>query len=406
VTYWGVYLFFLVLANLKLLVYSWFYILPLKKKDFPKKLASGKILIQYPVRNEPIEIINRFLRSLEKIPEFHRSRFHLQILDDYTDPMPAISVKPCVSYEILRRNSRTGRNDKKPGYAKNKAGNLNYGLLNLKEKFDFVVIYDSDHQITEGLPIIEAAEILAANPEIVVVQSRWIFTNKLNSLVNLLQFQQMGTHIDREQVFRSYGVLDLYPIMNGAGAMFNLKYVMDTFGGWLERGVIEDVDISYQINARGKKIFVSQEWETLIDNPESYSSLRIQWRKWAQGNGQMFKWHFSEPAEDKLKKAFWLGWMFSFPHGFLKYPFLAIFCYRAFFAEHMSVIETLCLIPHLIAWIGGSFDNKNKFVWQRVLLYPAQYFLELGILDQQIRGWYEGFFSQKELEFDTTPKVA
>ena len=399
------YLVLLALCNLKLFLYQGFFVWQWSRRQLKRAPTNGKILIQYPIRNEHMSVVDRFIQSLITIPEKERYRFHLQILDDYDAPMPELNFTPCISFEVIRRTDRTGYDPNSPGKARNKAGNLNYGLSQIRDDYQFIMIYDADHRIPDGSRIIEAANILEANPEIGIVQSRWVLSNLGFDLISFLQLQQIGSHIDREQTLRSYDRMDLYPIMNGAGAIFRMDMLKE-IGGWHERTVTEDIDISFKINSMGKKILVFSEWETLIDCPKNWKDFRAQWRRWSEGSGQVARLHLSEKGLSKAGKVFWLGWVFSFPHAPLKYLFLGVLIWRLIFGGAIHWVEWVCLIPHIFAWIGGARKWDGSIHWGRMILYPFQFILELGILDIQISGWYRGFFSKKEIEFNTTPKVA
>ncbi len=403
------YLVILVAMNLRLLLHWGILAFPIKKpKKFLRKDHEHKILIQYPVRNEPLELVGRFLKSLETIPVEHRDRFHLQVLDDYDngEKLKAFleNQEVCVSKQYIRRPHRDDSSES-VGRARNKAGNMNYGLLEAKDKYKYVAVFDSDHQVQDLGKMLDSTKIMEANPEIVVVQSLWQPDNDSNSPVSLLQQATLGTHLEREQVFRSYDRLDLHPIMNGAGAVMNLEWISSNVGYWLERAIIEDVDLSYEINRRGFKILTRQDWVTKIDNPESWGALREQWKKWACANGQLFRLHAALPSKNPIKKLFWLSWLFSFPLAPLKYLFLTYGTYRFFNGINLSIVEQACAIPHLLAWIGSAQTWNNRVHWRRLVLYPFQYVLELGILDMQIKSWYKGFFSHtKRFEFTVTPK--
>jgi cellulose synthase/poly-beta-1,6-N-acetylglucosamine synthase-like glycosyltransferase len=401
-----IYLAILVISNLRLLAYWGVLCFPLAKpKNFPKRVHNHKILIQYPVMNEPMELVDRFLKSLSTIPVEQRSRFHLQILDDYSKPMIRSSVTPCISYEYIRRPKRSGYDPLCLGRAKNKAGNMNYGLIRAGDEFKYVAIFDSDHQVRDFGKMLEATEIMESNQEIVVVQSRWVMANMNYTLVSLLQRIAMGTHLDREQTFKSYDRADLFPMMNGAGAVINLEWVKKNVGGWLERGIIEDQDLSYEIGRRDYKILVKQDWTTLIDNPESWGALREQWKKWACANGQFARLHWGLSSKNKWKKLYWLGWLWSFALAPFKYLMLVYVAWGLIGEHSFGLIEQLCLIPHAMAWIGSSMTWDNKLDWRRAILYPFQYILELGIVDIQVRSWYKGFFGHKnKFEFTVTPK--
>jgi cellulose synthase/poly-beta-1,6-N-acetylglucosamine synthase-like glycosyltransferase len=363
-----------------------------RHKSYLRTPITKKILIQYPIRNEPKSIVDRFIKSLETIPVAHRHLFQLQILDDYDVAMPELDTIPCINFVILKRSNRTG----------NKAGNMNFGLKHVGPEFKYALIYDSDHQI-DGSKIIEAAEILEANNELVCVQSRWVFNNTNNTALSILQEAILGSHIDREQTFRS--AYNLYPIFNGAGAIWNLDFIRSTFGGWLPRCVCEDTDLSGEVNMMGKQILVLPTWTTKVDLVETWDAYGKQQKRWIKGNGQQFRYHLPVKSVNPLKKLYWLSWNLGFALAFTKYLIPAVIAYKLFNDVSFTMVDKLAVVPHIFAWAASMQTWDNRFNSRRWWMYPTQFILELRVLHKQIAGFWDGFFNyRKNFVFDVTIK--
>jgi len=362
-----------------------------KPKKYKRQKNDDFILIQYPIRNEPKSVIERFFKSLYSIPEKERHRFLLQVLDDYDTKMTWRFPSP-IKVVYLKRKVRTG----------NKAGNLNYGLKLAPKKYKWVMVYDSDHELN-GNKIAKAVEILKANKNICCVQSRWIFRNIDNTWASYLQQQVIGVHLDREQPFRSRW--DLYPIFNGAGAVWNREIVEKECGGWLERCVCEDTDISGVMNMRGYKIHVMPEWTTKIDNVDIWKEYCKQQRRWIRGNGQQIQYHSRDKQGWSLKKVYWLSWNLGFALAFTKYLTPFVMVGKFFNVWSFNFIDYLGMYPHIFAWIGSCLTWDNRFKFKGIFLYPLHYILELRVLHWQILGFWEGFFDyKKDFVFDVTKK--
>lgn len=358
---------------------------------YPRLRNNKRILIQYPVRNEPKEIIERFFKSLWSIPEGERHRFKLQVLDDYDSVMSWRFESP-IETEYLKRQKRVG----------NKAGNLNYGLLHAGGYFKYAAIFDSDHEI-DGKGLVEAVEILEANPNICCVQSRWVFSNPKESLLSVLQEHVMGVHIEREQTWRSR--FDVYPIFNGAGGVWNLDIVKKECGGWLERCVCEDTDISGVMNMLGYKIHVLPTWETKVELVETWSGFRKQQNRWIKGNGQQFVYHLLDPRGWSWKKAYWLSWNLGFFVSFTKYIFPCVVFYKYINDIPFNFIDHVGVLPHVFAWYGSAQTWDNKFCPQRLITYLFQFIIEFLVLDKQIEGFWHGLiYWDFHHDFVVTPK--
>lgn len=392
--YYYCFYFLVIFSSIRFFLHTGVLAFPIPEPVTYKRVKNNKkILIQYPIRNEPIEIIERFFKSLWTIPETERYRFLLQVLDDYDTEMTTRFNSP-ISTVYLKRPKREG----------NKAGNLNYGLSKTSSKeYKFVAIFDCDHQI-DGKGLIEAAEILEGNRNICCVQSRWVFDNIRDTFLSFLQEHFMGVHIEREQTWRSR--YNIYPIFNGAGGLWNREIVEKECGGWLTRCVCEDTDISGVLNMRNYQIHVLPTWVTRIDLVEDWDSFQKQQARWIKGNGQQLQYHLRDPNGWGWKKLYWLSWNIGFGLAPFKYVMPFFYLHKHFLLGlEFNLVDKITLIPHLFAWVAAGQTWDNKICWKRILSYPLHYFIEIGVLHHQIEGFWTGYLNwRSHIEFDVTPK--
>jgi len=375
-------------------------VFPIPKKTLHKVKSTKNLLIQYPVRNEPEHLIQRFLLSLKSIPFEHRKRIHVQILDDYDkeltlsfDTNNIISELAPISIRVLKRPKRWG----------NKAGNMNYGLSKTCLKtYPYVAIFDADH-IVDGTGMIEALDVLEGNPDIICVQSRWTFNNLNNTPLSMVQEQFMGIHINREQTFRS--VHNLYPIFNGAGGIWRVADVMKVSGGWLERCVCEDTDLSGVVNMRGYKIHVLSTWTTGIDLAESWDALQKQMYRWITANGQQLQHHVRDPNGWNWKKLYWVSWNLAFFIAPIKYIIPIYIAWKSYYHVPWNFYDLVGGMVHLTSWTASCLTWDNKFNYRGLFTYPLFFIFELKILHHQIKGFWNGIINwKKHLEFVVTLK--
>lgn len=395
---WKLYYLVYAFASIRFFLHTSVLAFPIPRQRFKYKKSNKKILIQYPICNEPIELIHRFLKSLETIPKEERHRVLLQICDDSSSPIPFKSLSACVRLAYTRRWDDISPH---PHKIKNKASNMNYGLSRASKEYEYVAIYDADH-IMDGTGLIKAAEILEAENKTVCIQSRWVPIKRLNTALSWLQEQIFHVHIEREQAFKS--VYNLWPIFNGAGGIWKRDFVEEVFGGWIIFNPCEDTDISGLTNARGYKIKVLPTWTTLIDNVYDWKSYRTQQRRWASGNSIQLQRHLRDPYGWGLKKLYWMSWNIGHLVGLTKWVIPAVMTYK-YFTTGLTWLDWGLTSPHIFAWITSCVRWNNTPHYRGLITYPMHYLIEFAVLPWQLFGWVEGFiFWKTKNDFVVTNK--
>lgn len=399
---WTLFYIIYTLTTIRFLLHNGILAFPIPKQRFKSKKSNRKILIQYPICNESIEFVERFLKSLETIPKKERSRFLLQICDDskvsilsYLKKRKQMSLK----WMYLRRwDDKTNTQFR----LKNKASNLNYGLSKAPKKYGYVCIYDADH-VMEGTGLLKAANILEANPKVVIVQSQWNELKRLNTWLSILQEQILFVHIQREQTFKSK--YNLWPIFNGAGAIVKRDIIMKEFGGFITQNVCEDTDISGLLNARGYQIKVLPTWKTYLDHVYSWKEYKKQQIRWAQGTGYTFQRHIRDNNGWGLKKLYWLSWNLGHLVALTKYLIFYVIIYKWLNNISFTYLEYIGCFVHIPAWIASGLTWNNKLHLRGFITYPLHFIVEHAILPYQIYGFWFGIINwKKHIDFVVTGK--
>jgi hypothetical protein len=174
--------------------------------------------------------------------------------------------------EVLRRDHRRGF----------KAGNLNAGIRTLMDRFDYVVLLDSDDVLPEDF-VPRALLRFARDRTVGIVQARHVawrgdsqFTAQFSGL--------LGTHIDVTQRARSSAGFSMFM---GRGAMLSLDAYRAA--GGIPELVMEDVAFSLEVHRAGYRIDYAPEIVCTEDYPIDYAAFRSQHRKLVEGTTEFVR---------------------------------------------------------------------------------------------------------------------
>lgn len=124
------------------------------------------------------------------------------------------------------------------------------------------------------------------NPELGLVQARWIFVNKDENLLTRLQNINLCFHFEVEQQVN--GMYLNFFGFNGTAGVWRIKALEDS-GGWLERTTVEDMDIAVRAHLNGWKFIFLNDVRALCELPESYMAYKKQQHRWHSGPMQLFR---------------------------------------------------------------------------------------------------------------------
>jgi len=268
-------LFFFAVHRLKIL---WLYVRYCRGKTLLAPAWEGclpLVCVQCPVYNEPL-VIAGLLDSVTAL-RWSEDRIEIQILDDSTDHTPAVIEGWLAAHPERAGCCRHLRRRDRAGY---KAGALTAGIR--QSDAGFFAVFDADFR-----PAPDFLEVLMphfADPRVAVVQARWEFANRDNSLLTRFQAVFLDAHLIIEQAARHAS--GLFFNFNGTAGVWRRSALEDA-GGWSDDTVTEDLDVSYRAQLRGWRLVYRDDYPVPSELPESLTAFKSQQRRWTKGGVQV-----------------------------------------------------------------------------------------------------------------------
>ncbi|KAJ6811850.1 glucomannan 4-beta-mannosyltransferase 1-like [Iris pallida] len=271
-------------------------------------LAYPMVLVQIPMYNEK-QVYKLSIGAACRL-RWPSDRIIVQVLDDSTDP----EIKGLVQLECKKwvKNGvhlKYEVRDNRYGY---KAGALKEGM---KHKYvshcDFVAIFDADFQPEPDF-LMRTIPFLVHNPQVALVQTRWIFFNSNECLMTRMQEMSMDYHFKVEQ--ESGSTVCSFFGFNGTAGVWRISAVNDA-GGWNERTTVEDMDLAVRASLRGWKFIYTGNVKVKSELPSTFKAYRNQQYRWACGPANLFRKMAGEILRTKkvsMQKKFYMMYSFFF----------------------------------------------------------------------------------------------
>lgn len=378
-----------------------------RKKKTPPRQSPAElpmVTIQLPLYNEKY-VVERLLDAVSAI-EYPKELLEVQILDDSTDEttktIEAYIRQNNSSFQLVRRDDRSGF----------KAGALAHGLAFAKG--EFVAIFDADFVPSPGF-LLETIPYFQ-NPEVGVVQTRWLHINEDQSLLTRAQALMLNTHFSIEQLGRhnANGFINF----NGTAGVWRKECIADA-GGWKADTLTEDLDLSFRAQARGWKFEYLFDVGSPAELPSTFESYRTQQFRWSKGAAECVRknwkilWNSSVKFGAKVMGSFHLL-------NSSVYLLVVVLLLLSPFVYYINT-EELVTLPYyryflplgpivsaslfLIFLFGSLIANNNKL--KAISWYVPSLFtffsMTTGISLYMSFGVLEGYFGKKS-PFVRTPK--
>lgn len=307
------------------------------------------VLVQMPMCNEK-EVYETSISHVCQI-DWPRDRMLIQVLDDSDDVTCQMLIKAEVTkwsqkgVNIIYRHrlSRTGY----------KAGNLKSAMAcEYVKDYEFVALFDADFQPNPDFLKLTVPHF-KGNPELALVQARWIFVNKDENLLTRLQNINLCFHFEVEQQVN--GVYLNFFGFNGTAGVWRIEALEDS-GGWMDRTTVEDMDIAVRAHLQGWKFIYLNDVKVLCELPESYTAYRKQQHRWHSGPMQLFR--VCLPAIFKSKIPFWkkanlVMLFFLLRKMILPFYSFTLFCVilplTMFVPEAQLPVWVICYVPMIMS---------------------------------------------------------
>jgi cellulose synthase/poly-beta-1,6-N-acetylglucosamine synthase-like glycosyltransferase len=235
------------------------------------------VTIQLPIYNERF-VVERLIDACAVI-DYESKRLEIQILDDSTDDTCDIVAERVRYWSGRGLNMVHVRRDQRIGF---KAGALQHGLSTARG--EFVAIFDAD--FVPPSDFLRSTLPQFRDPQVGMVQTRWVFLNRDRSLLTRLQALSLEAHFAVEQFSRNK--LGCFINFNGTGGVWR-RSCIDDAGGWQGDTLTEDLDLSYRAQLKGWRFAFLRGAESPSELPIGMNALRTQQFRWTKGSIQTAK---------------------------------------------------------------------------------------------------------------------
>jgi cellulose synthase/poly-beta-1,6-N-acetylglucosamine synthase-like glycosyltransferase len=344
-----------------------------KNKSVPETFPPAfepSVSILIPAHNEQ-KVIGKILQKMTELT-YLRSKLEVIIIDDAsTDKTGQIAEGMSEKYaflKVLHRSSQEG--------GKGKAAALNAGLK--QATGEIVLCFDADY-----LPhpdIVTRLVVKFIDPNVGAVQGRPVVLNEPRNIVTrLVALERIGGYrVDQE----ARDVLGLIPQFGGTVGGFRRSIIND-LGGFDEKMLTEDTDLTFQMYLAGYKIRYAGEAECYEEAVDTWRAYWRQRHRWARGHMQVcFKHVFKVIMSKKMTLKEKIDGVLLLNIYFM--PLLTLF---SFFAGSLLIISGSSFagalwVPVIISFysfvgnyapffeigIGAYLDGRKQIQWLAPLL--------------------------------------
>lgn len=390
--------------RLKMLVLYW-RAMSRPQRPTPQWDRHPNVCVQLPLFNEPL-VVEALLEKVSAI-EWPSDKWEIQVLDDSTDETPEIIGAWLESHPEQAKRITHVRRPRREGY---KAGALKYGM-DLTDA-EFFAIFDADFRPEPDF--LQKMMPHFAADDVAVVQARWEFANRKQSLLTRFQAVFLDAHFVVEQTARA--AAGLFFNFNGTAGIWRRTALLDG-GGWTSDTVTEDLDLSYRAQLRGWRLIYLDRYVVPSELPENLIAFKSQQRRWTKGGIQVARKLLGRVMASKLpgrvKREAWWHLTIGVVHPLLVSFSLLFLPYLWFAADHLGAWWYLAN-PAIVLLAGGApvaFYVAGQYFQRRewregigwLMAAPALLSFGLALSVTLCAAFFEGLLSNGG-EFVRTPK--
>jgi cellulose synthase/poly-beta-1,6-N-acetylglucosamine synthase-like glycosyltransferase len=230
-----------------------------------------RVTIQLPLYNE-MYVAARLIDAVCRL-DYPRDRLEIQVLDDSTDETRSIVDRLIdehraqgLDIKVVRRTERTGF----------KAGALAHGLD--LASGELLAVFDAD--FVPQPEFLRLAVPYFAEPQVGLVQGRWIHINRAYSLLTRVQSIFLDGHFMIEHIARNRS--NCFFNFNGTAGIWRREAIVEG-GGWEHDTLTEDLDLSYRAQLIGWKFIYLPDLGVPSELPVDVNGFKTQQYRWAKG---------------------------------------------------------------------------------------------------------------------------
>ncbi|MGC6767637.1 glycosyltransferase [Enterococcus sp. LJL51] len=266
----------LLIVNMILVIAGYIYYLRTDPRE-PPQLDEKKapfVSIMVPAHNEGIVIV----KTVEALLNFNypRDKYEVIVINDNSSDDSA-ELLARLGLEYPERNLHVINTDAVTG-GKGKSNALNIGFK--QAQGELIAIYDADNTPEPNALRYLAAE-LAAGGEYGAVVGKFRTRNKnTNILTNFINIETLAF-----QWMAQAGRFQLFKLCTIPGTNFIVRRsIIEEIGGWDDKALAEDTEISFRIYMMGYKIKFQPKAVTWEQEPQTLPVWFRQRTRWVKGN--------------------------------------------------------------------------------------------------------------------------
>lgn len=265
----------LLFVNIVLIVAGYVYYLKVEKEPPPEIIGDHPFVsIMVPAHNEGVVIVKTVAALLSL--DYPGDRYEIIVINDNSSDNSAELLKeiqdanPGRNLTVINTDNITG--------GKGKSNALNIGYQ--QAKGEFIAIYDADNTPEHKALTYLAAE-LKADDSLGAVIGKFRTRNKeVNLLTRFINIETLSF-----QWMAQAGRWQLMKLCTIPGTNFILRRtIIEAIGGWDEKAVAEDTEISFRIYLMGYKIKFQPKAVTWEQEPQTLGVWFRQRTRWVKGN--------------------------------------------------------------------------------------------------------------------------
>lgn len=343
----------LLLINIVLICAGYQYYIACENRDFQTIKKFPKVSILVPAHNEAKVIVKTVISLLNL--NYPHEKYEIIVINDNssdnsTQLLTEIQKKnPNRRFTVINTNAETG--------GKGKSNALNIGFSQCDGKY--IVIYDADNTPEKNALLYLVSEIEQDDSLGAVIgkfRTRNKNVNLLTRFINIetLSFQWMA----------QAGRWQLFKLCTIPGTNFIIRRsIIEAIGGWDEKAIAEDTEISFRIYLMGyyiKFLPIAVTWE---QEPQTIKVWFLQRTRWVKGNIYVLVKNFPLIFSKHAKRV-----------RFDLLYFSSIY----FLLLTSLVLSDILLFLNLIGWYHSQMAGLSNFVWFiAILLFALGTFLSL-----------------------------
>ena len=237
---------------------------PVESEEHELPLVS----ILVPVKNEE-KVVARLLDALAGLNYPSGKKEVIVVNDASTDLTGEICHRYSLAHPEIRVLERTA--------STTKAAALNFGVKSAHG--EVIATFDGD-SVPESDVLLKAVRYFN-DPSVAAVQGRICSINAAQNM--LTRFISYESAVQYELYLQGKNTLDLYVGLAGT-CQFIRKKDLDAVGGWNDKCLSEDTELSVRLIEQDKVIKYASEVRTFEESPFNVKSLLAQRTRWYRGN--------------------------------------------------------------------------------------------------------------------------